>query len=125
MDHRDDLHYNDAYPLASLHTEEEGKRSRSTIYKVTVLLTVVTILEVLMGVYVKQGTELWSTVKIIFIGLTLLKAFYIVFSFMHLGHETPALKWVVVLPYAFLIIYLLVLLIIEGNFHHFRLPTWL
>ena len=71
------------------------------------LLTVVTAVEVMLGAFVKQGSSMWLTVKIIFIVLTLLKAGYIVLTFMHLGDEKKALKWIILLPYFIFIAYLM------------------
>ena len=38
----------------------------------------------------------------IFLGLTVIKAFYIVGEFMHLKHETKTLIWCIVLPTVFI-----------------------
>ncbi|OIN58912.1 cytochrome C oxidase subunit IV family protein [Arsenicibacter rosenii] len=50
----------------------------------------------------------------IFIGLTIVKAFYIVGEFMHLKHEVKSLIWAVLLPCMF-VVWLLVALLIEGE----------
>lgn len=95
------------YSLDTHHSEEEGKKVRKKIWFVTLLLTVVTAVEVMLGAFVKQGSSMWLTVKIIFIVLTLLKAGYIVLTFMHLGDEKKALKWIILLPYFIFIAYLM------------------
>jgi len=51
----------------------------------------------------------------LFIGLTLVKAGYIVLSFMHLGDERKGLKYVILIPYFIFILYLIFVLITEGN----------
>lgn len=81
---RDDLI---EYSLHAHHDEAKGKQIRQKIYKVTVLLTLVTIIEVFIGSTIKQSSDWWTAVKITFILLTLLKAGYIVMVFMHLGDE--------------------------------------
>lgn len=103
------------YSLNTHHSEEQGKKIRKKIWKVTLLLTIVTAVEVALGAMVKQGSDAWLTVKILFILLTLLKAGYIVLSFMHLGDERKILKWVVLLPYAIFIIYLMFIAFTEGS----------
>lgn len=103
------------YSLDTHHSEEQGKKIRKKIWKVTLLLTIVTAVEVALGAMVKQGSDAWLTVKILFILLTLLKAGYIVLSFMHLGDERKILKWVVLLPYAIFIIYLMFIAFTEGS----------
>jgi cytochrome c oxidase subunit IV len=95
------------YSLDNHHSEEEGKKLRKKIWFVTGLLTAVTAFEVFLGAFVKQGSDWWTTVKITFIVLTLLKAGYIVLSFMHLGDEKKALKWIILLPYFIFIVYLM------------------
>ena len=53
-------------------------------------------------------------IKSIFIGGTLLKAGFIVMSFMHLGHEVKQLRYVIIAPYVFFIIYLSGIALNEG-----------
>lgn len=108
---RDDVY---EYSLDTHHSEEEGKKVRKKIWFVTLLLTVVTGVEVALGAMVKQGSGAWTTVKILFILLTLLKAGYIVLTFMHLGDEKKVLKWIILLPYAIFIIYLMFIAFTEA-----------
>jgi len=112
---RDDLIVNDSYSLNAHHSEEEGKEIRKKLYKVTIILTVLTILEIFMGVFFKRnGTFTWETIKLAFIILTLVKAAYIVLIFMHLGDERKNLKYVILLPYALFIMYLIFIGLYEG-----------
>ncbi|MGM0477922.1 MAG: cytochrome C oxidase subunit IV family protein [Bacteroidota bacterium] len=101
---RDDVY---EYSLDTHHSEEEGKKIRKKIWIVTLILTVVTAVEVVLGAMVKQGSSAWTTVKVLFILLTLLKAGYIVLTFMHLGDEKKVLKWIILLPYFIFIVYLM------------------
>lgn len=50
----------------------------------------------------------------IFVGMTIIKAFYIVAEFMHLKHEVKSLIWAIMLPIIF-IIWLLIALMYEGG----------
>ena len=102
------------YSLDAHHSEEKGKKIRKKIWMVTLILSVVTAVEVLLGAMVKQGSSAWMTVKILFIVLTLLKAGYIVLTFMHLGDERKALKWVILIPYFIFIVYLMFIAFTEG-----------
>ncbi|NDB35450.1 MAG: cytochrome C oxidase subunit IV [Flavobacteriia bacterium] len=97
-----------------LHTEEEGVSIRKKIYKVTVLLTVVTVLEVFLGAVIKQDASIWPLVKWTFVVLTILKAGYIVVVFMHLGDERPWLRYVVLIPYFIFILYLIFIALWEA-----------
>lgn len=102
------------YSLEAHHSEEKGKKIRKKIWMVTLILSVVTAVEVLLGAMVKQGSGAWMTVKILFIVLTLLKAGYIVLTFMHLGDERKAMKWVILVPYFIFIVYLMFIAFTEG-----------
>lgn len=115
---RDDLLVNDSYALNAHHSEEEGAKIRKNIWKVTALLTVLTTVEVLMGIFFKRAeTFTWTTIKWTFIIMTLVKAGYIVMVFMHLGDERSNLKRVVLAPYLVFIIYLIFIAITEGFGH--------
>jgi len=112
---RDDLIVNDSYSVSSNHSEEAGKGIRKKIYKVTAILTIITIVEIFMGVVFKRnGTFMWESIKLAFVILTLVKAAYIVLVFMHLGDERKNLKYVVLLPYALFILYLIFIATTEG-----------
>jgi caa(3)-type oxidase subunit IV len=109
---RDDLI---EYSLHGHHDESKGKEIRSKIYKVTILLTLITVIEVFIGASIKQSSDWWTTVKIIFILLTLLKAGYIVMIFMHLGDERKYLRNVILIPYFIFALYLVFIGLYEGT----------
>lgn len=102
------------YSLDAHHSEEAGKAIRKKIWFVTVLLTVITVAEVLMGAYIKQGSSSWTFVKWSFVALTLLKAGYIVLVFMHLGDERKSLRYVILVPYILFIVYLIFICLMEA-----------
>lgn len=108
---RDDLI---EYSLNTHHSEEHGKALRTKIWKVTLLLTIITAIEVALGAYIKQSSELWIYVKWSFIAMTLLKAGYIVMVFMHLGDERKWMRNVILLPYAGFILYLIFIALTEA-----------
>lgn len=110
------------YSLDAHHSEEEGKKIRKKIMFVTVLLSVITLIEVGIGIVwsksvLGEGAS-WSMVKIGFIVMTLVKAGYIVLSFMHLGDERKSLKWVILAPYILFILYLLFIALMESSYIH-------
>jgi len=112
---RDDLIVNDSYSLNATHSEEDGVKIRKKLYFVTAILTIITVIEIFMGVAFKRnGTFTWETIKLAFVILTLVKAAYIVLVFMHLGDERKNLKYVVLLPYALFILYLIFIGTYEG-----------
>jgi cytochrome c oxidase subunit IV len=115
---RDDLIVNDSYSLQSHHSEEKGAQIRKTIVKVTVILTLITAVEVAMGIFFKRSeTFTWSAIKWTFIIMTLVKAGYIVMSFMHLGDERKNLRNVILIPYVLFIAYLIFIALSEGISH--------
>jgi cytochrome c oxidase subunit IV len=113
---RDDLLVNDQYSIDAHHSEEDGKKIRKKIVFVTVLLSVITAVEVGLGIVVKQNSEYWGVVKMLFIILTLAKAAYIVMTFMHLGDERKNMRYLILFPYGLFALYLLFILIVEGGF---------
>ena len=115
---RDDLIVNDSYAMAAHHSEEAGAAIRKKIWFVTGLLTLITAVEVAMGVIFKRSeTFTWTAIKWTFIVMTLVKAAYIVLVFMHLGDERSNLKRAVIAPYVLFICYLIFIAITEGFGH--------
>jgi cytochrome c oxidase subunit 4 len=109
------------YSLDNHHNDEQGKKIRKKIYFVTILLSVVTAIEVAMGIiwgkaHIDVDGMGWLTIKSLFIILTLLKAGYIVMVFMHLGDERKSLRNVILYPYLIFIGYLIFILLSESQF---------
>jgi caa(3)-type oxidase subunit IV len=102
------------YSLDAHHSEEAGKKIRSKIWKVTALLTAVTVIEVALGAMIKQGSDAWPFVKWSFIIMTLLKAGYIVMVFMHLGDERKVMRYVILVPYFLFMLYLIYIALVEA-----------
>lgn len=97
----------------SLSPEEQKKANIIKIWRVAGILALVTAVEFALAFLWPDGSSR-TMLNILFIILTLVKAFYIVSEFMHLGHEVKLLAYTVVLPMVF-VIWLLVALIIEGD----------
>ena len=85
------------------------------ILKVALILFVVTVLEFLIAFTLPAGGLKTS----IFVIMTIVKAFYIIMEFMHLGHEAKGLRWMVVYPMV-LVVWLLVALLTEGSYIHYE-----
>lgn len=91
------------------------------IWTVFGILSVITIVEVFFGIVKPEflhlnnflGTNLLNW---LFIILTIVKAYFIVWAFMHMEGEKGSLRWAVVMPVIFLVLYLLFILLTEGNY---------
>jgi cytochrome c oxidase subunit IV len=118
---RDDLDLDKEYSLSANHDDEHGKALRKKIWKVTIILTAITIVEVITGGSIKQfyegvPNESWWMIKWSFIFLTMIKAGYIVLSFMHLGDERKNFRYMVLGPYILFILYLIFHLFTEASY---------
>ena len=96
------------------------KSNTQKIWGVLILLTIVTTVEVVLGIIKPEFMmESFLSMKIlnwVFIILTIVKAYYITWDFMHMRDETPVLRRVVVWTAIFLICYLLWILIEEASY---------
>lgn len=91
------------------------------IWKVFGILSAVTIIEVYLGILKPDFLHMNSFLSMnllnwIFYALTVFKAYYIVWAFMHMEGEKSTLRSAVVFPVIFLILYLLFILLTEGNY---------
>jgi len=96
------------------------KSNTQKIWGVLIFLTIVTVIEVVFGILkpdALMGKVLgMKALNWIFIILTIVKAYYITWDFMHMRDETKALKRMVVWTAIFLILYLLFILLQEGGY---------
>lgn len=85
----------------SFHHEPSGGDFVKKIIKTTILLSVITIIELGLGLAMyafPMGTGLTLFIKGVIVILSLLKAFYIVGIFMHLGDEIKTLIMTIIVP---------------------------
>lgn len=107
-------------------TTENKKKSSGAIkriWQVFVILSVLTIVEVVLGIIKPDflvNTDIINMhlLNWIFIILTVFKAYYITWAFMHMEHETSGLRRSVVWTGVFLISYIIAILLIEGHYIH-------
>jgi len=96
------------------------KNITQKIWGVLILLSIVTIVEVALGIFKPKVLLLYFlNMKIlnwIFISLTIVKAYYITWDFMHMRDETTTLRRVVVWTFIFLVLYLIFILIQESGY---------
>lgn len=116
------------------------KSNTQKIWGVLVFLTFVTAIEVILGIYkpdflmhtwidpveggffatlaniILSPFVYMKPLNLIFILLTIVKAYYITWDFMHMRDETKALRRMVVWTGVFLICYLIFILLQEGGY---------
>ncbi|MGB0476628.1 MAG: cytochrome C oxidase subunit IV family protein [Flavobacteriaceae bacterium] len=96
------------------------KSNVQKIWGVLIFLSIVTLIEVVLGIFKPQvlmntflGMKLLNW---IFIILTIIKAYYIAWDFMHLRDERRNFTSSIVLPLLILIPYLVFILLIEADY---------
>ena len=96
------------------------KSNTQKIWGVLAFLTFVTAVEVVLGIYKPEmfmGKFLgMKALNWIFIILTIVKAYYITWDFMHMRDEVKALRRMVIWTAVFLICYLVFILLQEGGY---------
>lgn len=128
------------HKLAIFRGRWKFKSNIQKIWGVLFLLTVVTAVEVVLGIYKPDifmhtwmdpfeggffatlGNIILSPIvymkplNFIFIVLTIIKAYYITWDFMHVRDELPSLRRMIVWTGVFLICYLIFILLQEGGY---------
>tara|TARA_Y100000385_G_scaffold139955_1_gene145401 strand:- start:743 stop:1186 length:444 start_codon:yes stop_codon:yes gene_type:complete len=116
------------------------KSNTQKIWGVLLLLSIITAVEVVLGIYkptslmtplmtpfegglgalfcniIFSGFIYMKSLNLLFIVLTIIKAYYIAWDFMHLRDETKALRRLVVWTSIFLISYLIFILLQEAGY---------
>ncbi len=97
------------------------KSNVSKIWGVFIILSIVTTVEVALGIIrpaflVDHHFLALKLLNWVFIILTLFKAYYITWDFMHMRDETKGLRRAVIWTSLFLIAYLVALVLIEGDY---------
>ncbi|MGG5486808.1 hypothetical protein EVU94_10145 [Flavobacteriaceae bacterium 144Ye] len=96
------------------------KSNTQKIWGVLILLSIITAIEVVLGIYKPEALEAkvigMKILNWIFIILTIVKAYYITWDFMHMRDETKGLRRAVIWTGVFLICYLIFILLQEGGY---------
>ena len=109
-----------AHKLEILRGLIKFKSNTQKIWGVLILLTIITAVEVVLGIY-KPESLMGKLIGMkilnwIFIILTVVKAYYITWDFMHMRDEVASLRRMVVWTAIFLILYLIFILLQEGGY---------
>lgn len=111
-------HHNTSSEVTFTHHQSDAE-FKSRVRKTTILLSVITVIELLLGLlmYAMHGdlaTFLVLFIKGVIVILTLAKAFYIVSVFMHLGDEIRNMIMTIVVP-LMLFIWFIAAFLWDGN----------
>ena len=98
-----------------------GASNTKRIWSVFAYLSAITIVEVILGIIKPEGLIHNSFIGLkllnwIFILLTIWKAYYIMWAFMHLEGESKLLRRSVVWTGVFLAVYLMFIVLTEGDY---------
>jgi cytochrome c oxidase subunit IV len=131
-----------AHNLAIFRGRLKFKSNEQKIWGVLIFLSLVTAIEVVLGIYKPAilmqpwlspfegglGATLLNItlsafiflipLNFIFLVLTIVKAYYITWDFMHMRDEKKSLRRAVVWTFVFLALYLALILLLEGDYVH-------
>ena len=93
-----------------VHVQPKDKQKILSLWKIAGILFIITAIEFIFAFTMAAGPLRTS----IFIGLTIVKAFYIVAEFMHLKGEVKALMFSILIPLIF-VVWLIIALLFEGS----------
>jgi cytochrome c oxidase subunit 4 len=105
------------YEKMSIHDESHGKVVRKKLWMVFWIMLIITLFELFIGFKFSESMGEINK-EYLFIFLTVVKAFFIVWVFMHLGDEKKAMKYVIIAPYTLFIFYLAFMAITEGSYSY-------
>ena len=94
------------------HDDAAGAVTRKKIWTVFWILLILTVIEFVIAFTIPRGAPR----NITYILMTLVKAFYIVGSFMHLKDEVKSMIMTILIPLTFVVWFILVLLV-EGTLY--------
>ena len=109
------------HKLAIFRGRLKFKSNVSKIWGVFLLLSIITTVEVILGI-IKPDILMQNSflalkyLNWIFIILTLVKAYYITWDFMHMRDEKSFLRRIVVWSLVFFIAYILFIILVEGDY---------
>lgn len=109
------------HTLTSEQHNEKRKKAVKRIWMVFWILAIVTAIEVVLGIFRPAALDhhrLWNMKLLnwIFVGLTVLKAYYITWVFMHMEQETSSFRRSTAWTIVFYIAYIVFIFLVEGDY---------
>src|SRR5437879_324887 len=107
---------------AAIHHDKNVGGGRKEIFRVTIILSVLTLVELAFGfsMYYIKDTVTIHFIKGVIIILMLAKAFYIVGYFMHLKHEIRNMIMTIVMPLMLFVWFILAFLTDGNSFNNLK-----
>jgi cytochrome c oxidase subunit 4 len=99
--------------MAHSGAEAHSGFDKAAVWRTFWILLIATTIEFIIAFTLPYEMK-WTRISI-FVGLTIVKAFYIVGEFMHLKHEAKTLIWSIILPCMF-VVWLIIALLVEGGY---------
>lgn len=111
--------------MSHTHNAETYKAAKAEVKRVTIILTILTIIELVLGFWMYSSKESLGHSGILFIKgviliLMVVKAFYIVAYFMHLKHEMKNMIMTIVVPLSLFIWFIFAFLYDGNSYNHLR-----
>ncbi len=103
------------------HAEEHATMSKGRIWQVFFILLAITVVEFIIALAIPDTILPHAFKNVLYIVLTLAKAFYIVAFFMHLKFEKYTLIVGLTVSFIF-IVYFIVLMLTEGSYINSSMP---
>src|SRR5215216_4843975 len=102
-------------PNTARHHGHEPTFSTKAIWRTFWILLIITCIELIIGMFIAPHYHAYKVFfNILYIFLTLTKAFYIVAEFMHLGHEIRNLVMTIIVP-LFLFVWFVAAFLWDGD----------
>ena len=107
----------ESHEQVSVHPLPVNKEKVRKLVRIAVILGIITSTEFFLAIAMPRGILLYA----VFVTLTLVKAFYIVSEFMHLKYEVKIMIWTILVPFFFVVYFILMMLTEGGSVFNLRL----
>ena len=85
-------------------SQEEYKQGKKDVYRTTIILSIVTVVEVLGSIAYEHFVDSTRWPLMLFVtAMSIVKAYWIMKVFMHVGHENKGFVFTLLFPFVFLI----------------------
>ena len=107
----------ESHEQVTVQTLPVNKEKVRKLVRIAVILGIITSVEFFLAIGMPRGILLYA----VFITLTLVKAFYIVSEFMHLKYEVKVMIWCILVPFFFVVYFILMMLTEGGSVFNLRI----